>query len=96
MSPIWRQRAPVHDDARVAAEREVGPGPLEHHDQPVPESDQVPDMDEHPQEPGEEPAELEPPDPRDCRGATDRRHDALVEIAEGARLALALQVGHDQ
>src|SRR5436190_12306170 len=42
----------AHDDARVALVGEVGPAPVEHHDQAVPEVDQKVDMGDEPDEPG--------------------------------------------
>src|SRR5689334_22186838 len=47
------------DDARASLVRDVAVGPVDHHGDAVPEIDQVPDVDEQPREPGEEPAHPE-------------------------------------
>src|SRR5438093_13035397 len=67
---------------------DVGPGPLEQHQEAVAEADQERDVDEKPGEPRDEPGQPEPAHDRDGRRAPDRRHAALVAGAELAgRLA---------
>src|SRR2546428_5741277 len=61
---------------------DVGPGPLEQHQEAVAEADQERDVDEKPGEPRDEPGQLEPAHDRDGRRAPDGRHAALVAVAE--------------
>src|SRR3989442_14857109 len=68
---------------------DVGPGPLEQHQEAVAEADQERDVDEKPGEPRDEPGQLEPAHDRDGRRAPDGRHAALVAVAELAGRAAA-------
>src|SRR5438132_13642892 len=63
---------------------DVGPGPLEQHQEAVAEADQERDVDEKPGEPRDEPGQPEPAHDRDGRRPPDDRHAALVAVAEPA------------
>src|SRR5262245_47009261 len=71
------------DQARAAAIGEIGPRPLEHHEEPVLEAYQEVDVDREPEHPGREAAEAETADVADRAAAPDRGHLAAVAIDEG-------------
>src|SRR2546425_7734727 len=73
---------------------DVGPSPLEQHQEAVAEADQERDVDEKPGEPRDEPGQLEPAHDRDGRRAPDGRHAALVAVAELAGWLSALPPPH--
>src|SRR6185437_7333924 len=52
LRPPW-----LRDEARAALIGEIGPGPLEHHDEAVPKADQEEDVNEDPKQPRDEAAE---------------------------------------
>src|SRR5262245_43228600 len=88
----WRRRVEppflVHDQPRPAAEGEKRPGPLQHYQQAVAKAGQVVDMDEQPDEPGQETLEFEAADLGDGPAAADRGHLAFVrEVKLAPRLA---------
>src|SRR6476661_4561610 len=86
---LRRLRAPwLRDEARPPLIREIGPRPFQHHDDAVPEADQEEDVDEDPEQPGDEPAEMEPADVGHRLPPSDDGELALVPITEGlARLS---------
>src|SRR3954471_1129146 len=47
------------NDARGARVREIGPGPVDEHDEPAAESDQEIDVQQQPEPPGEDAGELQ-------------------------------------
>src|SRR5207247_2270882 len=63
---------------------DVGPRPLEQHQEAVAEPDQEHDVDEKPGEPGDEPGELESSDDRHRGRAPDGRHAPFVAVTERA------------
>ena len=82
-------RRRLGDDARAALVREVRPGPVDHHHQPVAKADQEVDVREQPEQPGREAAEAQRAEARhgelDDRGlAADGRQVAVVAVAERA------------
>ena len=74
--------ASTRDETRAPAVREIGPGPVNQHEQPIPEVDQIEDVDGQPGQPGEETSQLQTGDLRDRAAASDRRHGPLVDVAE--------------
>src|SRR3954447_18061256 len=70
------------NQADAALMREVGPRPLGHHDDAVAEADQPEDVQEDPEQPGDVAGDLQAEHVADCRAAADRRHDAVVLVAE--------------
>ena len=75
----------ARDQARAPAVRQVRPRPRDHHDEPVAEPDEVPDVDEEPRQPREEAGHVHPVHHRDRAAAADGRHRPLVEVPEGQR-----------
>lgn len=65
--------------------RSLGPDPLEHHQHPVAEADEIEDVDAAPGEPGRQPPKPQLADIADGIGAAHRGEIALVEIAEWTR-----------
>src|SRR5215471_6922801 len=63
--PRARPQSLARDQAGAALKRPVGPRPLAHHRQPVPESDQPEDVDEQPDQPRDETRQLPRGDIRD-------------------------------
>src|SRR5262245_24057241 len=77
-----RRGAPPRDHARAVARDQVGPDPVGEHRQPVAKADQVPEVDEHPGQPGDQARHAQAAELRDRARAADRRHEALVEIVK--------------
>src|ERR1051325_1752710 len=73
------------DEPCAALERHVRPRPLQQDQQPVPEADQIEDVDAEPGHPRYEAAEVEPADSRDRGGAADRGERAFVAVVERAQ-----------
>src|SRR5262249_59491710 len=81
------------DQPRAAVERDVRPGPLDHHDEPVAEADQEKDVDEQPEDPGEEAGEPEAADLADGGASADGGQHPFVDVVE--RLAPTTFEGGD-
>src|SRR4051812_33915879 len=65
------------DDARAPLEGQKRPRPLEQHQHPVAEPDEIQNVDEEPGKPAQEARELQVLRLRDAGRAADGRHDAL-------------------
>src|SRR5687767_13720943 len=85
---------PSRDQPRPALIRDVGVPPLHQDADPVPEADQVQDVDEEPEPPRERSRETEPTEVGDGVVAPDRRQVPLVQVAEGER-RLSAQAAED-
>src|SRR5690242_294294 len=75
------------DQPGAAIISEIGPGPVDHHEQPVAKSDQEPDMGETPGEPCQESGEPDMSEIGHRRLPADRREIAPVAVDEGRRAA---------
>src|SRR6187397_2097991 len=76
------------DDACRARVGEIGPGPVDEHDEPAAESDQKEYVEQQPEPPGEDPGEPQVRQLRDGRVPPDGGECAPVPIAErGGRAA---------
>src|ERR1044071_8486501 len=73
------------DEPCAALVCHVRPRPLQQDEQPVPEADQIEDVDAEPGHPRYEAAEVEPADIRDRGGAADCGERAFVAVAERAQ-----------
>ena len=78
-----RPSHPPRDEPGAAIVGDVGPGPLDHHQQPVAESDQEEDMDEEPHQPGQVARELPSTELGNGRASADGGEHPLVAITEG-------------
>src|SRR6476619_6992136 len=94
MARLDREFLGTGNEARATLVVEVGPGPLQHHENAVPEADEERDMDERPDEPGDKSRKLELPDLGHGLAPTDDGELSLVEIPEG-RAWLPSQVAGD-
>src|SRR6185503_5737104 len=72
----------LRDDPRIALERPVRPGPVDHDDDAVPEIDEEVDVRPEPHEPGGEAREPQPAEIGDRGLAPDGRELPVVAIAE--------------
>src|SRR5262249_5091505 len=72
----------ARDEAGAALVGEVRPRPLHHDDAAVAEADEVEDVHEAPQEPGNEAGEAQAGDLGDRLRPPDDRHRALVDVVE--------------
>src|SRR3984893_16229303 len=70
------------DEARAALEGDVVPQPDERHHEAVPDLDQEEDVDDAPEQPAEESAQLQRPELHDRGAPPDGGEIALVTIAE--------------
>src|ERR1041385_2561893 len=77
-----RERGASGDQPRGTLVGHIGPGPFDQHQHAVAESDQVQDVDEYPEEPGEEAGEVQSAEVGDRGGATNGRQVSLVQIDE--------------
>src|SRR5262245_47123642 len=82
------------DEACAAAERQVGPGPLQNYQKPVPKSREVINVDSQPYDPCRKSAHTERADFQNGLGSPDRRHLAFVDKSEGLTWP-ALQIAQD-
>src|SRR5258707_5310266 len=70
------------DQASAALEGEIGPQPVERHDDAVPEADQKVDVRDHPDQPGHKAAQPNPAKIDDGGFAPDGGEIAIVAISE--------------
>ena len=89
-----RQFVTASDQAGAPLVREIGPCPLDHHDETIAEPDQEKNVDEQPRQPGEISRQFELAQLGDGGGAADRGQAAFVVIVKIAS-RLMLQVASD-
>src|SRR6476619_213393 len=70
------------NNARSAGMREIGPGPVDDHDDPAAEPDQEIDMQRQPEPPCQQAREFDSGQLRDCGMAADGRECAKVGVVE--------------
>src|SRR4029450_6024233 len=75
-------RARSGDQAYARLESCIGPQPVEQHDEAGTKADKERDVDQAPQQPGQGAVDLQPAEVGDRRAPADRRHGAIVSIAE--------------
>src|SRR5579863_1288468 len=81
-----RARGVTSNEPRPTPVREIRPRPGDHHDDSVLETNQIPDVDEQPRHPCEQPRHVHPVQHRDRPAATDRRHASFVRVLERKRV----------
>lgn len=84
------------DEACAAAEGEVLETPFDENLNAALELNEIHEMDEEPDEPGEKTGDVQPEDTGDGSGATNDGHISLVEIAEGRNVLFSFQAGFDR
>src|ERR1043165_1829807 len=77
-----RLRDVAGDQPRAALIGQVGPKPVERHDQAVAEADQEIDVGNAPHQPGDAPGQPQPAEIDDGLAPSDRREVAVVAVAE--------------
>src|SRR5262249_53292358 len=75
-----RPHAVACDEPNAALHRDIGPRPLDHHEESVAEPDEPEEVQEEPAEPSEDSRDLESKDLTHGGTSSDRRHDAVVVI----------------
>src|ERR671935_1626491 len=83
------------DDARAATVCQEARAPAREYDQPVLNADQVEEMHEEPDQPGDEAAQLDPVQVGHGLRLADRRQVPLVEVAERPAAAPLQSSPHD-
>src|ERR1044071_9482261 len=76
------------DQSHLIIVKDIIPGPVDEHRQPVPESDQAEDVEPDPNHPGDESAERESPNARHRRVPPDRREHSRILVLEWLRAFL--------
>jgi len=84
--PVRIVTASREDEPHRPLEENIVPDPVDQHEELVPESDQVHDVDNYPDEPCEKTPEVAIPDSNHRRVPADGDHCALVAVFEGKRL----------
>src|SRR5690606_20104243 len=84
-SSFWSRLSRPQDDPRRPLVAPVGPGPVEHHHQPVAETDQEEDVRREPEPPGQRAGQPQLAQVHDRGHAADGGEVAVVAIAERCR-----------
>src|SRR5271167_2378627 len=83
------QRVLARDEPCRSVEGEVVPRPLQEHEEPVLEFDNVHKMNEQPHQPGRETRKADPAQVRHGGRPADGRHGSLIEVMERPRALAA-------
>jgi len=81
-SAVDTRRCQPGDEARAAAEKDVAVDPGQQHRHPVAEPDEHGDVQGHPGKPGQQAAEVQPPDFDNGAGLTDSGNGAQIFVME--------------
>src|SRR5881394_3875285 len=77
------------DEADPALKRHIGPGPIEHHGQPIAEPDEPENVQKDPEQPGEKSGDSQSENVADRRSPSDGGHDAVIAIVERLKRLLS-------